>query len=309
MIYLHKIGWFVGLVLLQVLILNNVHIAGYATPFLYIYLILKFNSEISRNTLMVWAFFLGLTVDIFSDTPGMNAAATVWLAFLRPTLLRLFVPRDKLDNLTPAISTMGIAPFFKYVVGDVGFMSYISLIGVLPTFLVLFMPAAIKRIGAMGFIRIGLFCSLAGFALVGVFSRVLPVVIVGQVLGTAGLGLFTTFSSFFVIQCMAYGEWKTGYKLESMMDAMPSFATKIGQGVAASLAGFGLTLIGFDSQLETQSAFTQGGLTAMVSVVPLVFVVLALLLTQMYRRLDKNIMKVDEDLANGIHADASSLSL
>ena len=32
--YLHKIGWFVGLVLLQVLILNNVHIAGYATPFL-----------------------------------------------------------------------------------------------------------------------------------------------------------------------------------------------------------------------------------------------------------------------------------
>ena len=26
--YLHKIGWFVGLVLLQVLILNNVHIAG-----------------------------------------------------------------------------------------------------------------------------------------------------------------------------------------------------------------------------------------------------------------------------------------
>ncbi|WP_297272529.1 rod shape-determining protein MreD [uncultured Bacteroides sp.] len=119
MIYLHKIGWFVGLVLLQVLILNNVHIAGYATPFLYIYLILKFNSEISRNTLMVWAFFLGLTVDIFSDTPGMNAAATVWLAFLRPTLLRLFVPRDKLDNLTPAISTMGIAPFFKYVVACV----------------------------------------------------------------------------------------------------------------------------------------------------------------------------------------------
>ena len=209
------------------------------------------------------------------------------------------------QNIVSAVNTH----FFKYVVGDVGFMSYISLIGVLPTFLVLFMPAAIKRIGAMGFIRIGLFCSLAGFALVGVFSRVLPVVIVGQVLGTAGLGLFTTFSGFFVIQCMAYGEWKTGYKLESMMDAMPSFATKIGQGVAASLAGFGLTLIGFDSQLETQSAFTQGGLTAMVSVVPLVFVVLALLLTQMYRRLDKNIMKVDEDLANGIHADASSLSL
>lgn len=79
--YLHKIGWFIGLVLLQVLILNNVHIAGYATPFLYIYLILKFESDVPRNALMLWAFFLGLAVDVFSDTPGMNAAATVLLAF------------------------------------------------------------------------------------------------------------------------------------------------------------------------------------------------------------------------------------
>lgn len=118
--YLHKIGWFIGLVLLQVLILNNVHIAGYATPFLYIYLILKFESDTPRNALMLWAFFLGLAVDVFSDTPGMNAAATVLLAFLRPTFLRLFVPRDTLDDtLVPAIRTMGILPFLKYLVVSV----------------------------------------------------------------------------------------------------------------------------------------------------------------------------------------------
>jgi rod shape-determining protein MreD len=67
--YIHRIGWFIGLVLLQVLILNNVHIAGYATPFLYIYFILKFASGTSRNELMLWAFFFGLTIDIFADTP------------------------------------------------------------------------------------------------------------------------------------------------------------------------------------------------------------------------------------------------
>lgn len=117
--YLHKIGWFIGLVLLQVLILNNVHIAGYATPFLYIYLILKFESDVPRNTLMLWAFFLGLTIDIFSDTPGMNASATVLLAFLRPAFLRLFVPRDTLDTLVPAIRTMGFSPFLKYLIVSV----------------------------------------------------------------------------------------------------------------------------------------------------------------------------------------------
>lgn len=117
--YLHKIGWFVGLVLLQVLILNNVNIAGYATPFLYIYLLVKFESDTPRNTLMLWAFFLGLAVDIFSDTPGMNAAAAVLLAFMRPLLLRLFVPRDTLDVLVPAVHSMGVFPFLKYLIAGV----------------------------------------------------------------------------------------------------------------------------------------------------------------------------------------------
>lgn len=68
---------------------------------------------------MLWAFFLGLTVDIFSDTPGMNAAATVALAFLRPTFLRLFVPRDAFENIVPSIKSMGIVPFLKYLVVSV----------------------------------------------------------------------------------------------------------------------------------------------------------------------------------------------
>lgn len=117
--YIHRMGWFVGLVLLQVLILNNVHIVGYATPFLYVYFILKFASSTSRNGLMLWAFFLGLVIDIFSNTPGMNAAAAVLLAFVRPTFLRLFAPRDVLDNIVPSFQSMGFSSFLKYVVACV----------------------------------------------------------------------------------------------------------------------------------------------------------------------------------------------
>lgn len=113
--YLHRFGWFVGLVLLQVLILNNVHIGGYATPFLYVYFILKFASGTSRSELMLWGFAIGLTVDIFSNTPGMNAAATTLLAFVRPLLLRLFTPRDLLDSIVPSFKTMGGFSFLKFV--------------------------------------------------------------------------------------------------------------------------------------------------------------------------------------------------
>ena len=103
--YLHKSAWFIGLLLLQVLVLNNVYILdGYATPLLYIYLVLKMNSDVSRNALMGWAFVLGLAVDLFSDTPGMNAAATTLLAF------------DVSGAYVPSAGVMGTASYLKYAV-------------------------------------------------------------------------------------------------------------------------------------------------------------------------------------------------
>ncbi len=112
---LHRIEWFVGLVLIQVLVLNQLHIEGYATPFIYIYFILKFNSKIGRNSLMLWAFMLGLTVDVFGNTPGMNAAACTCLAFFRNSLLRLVTLRDLDEAFRPGIKSLGLAVFFRYV--------------------------------------------------------------------------------------------------------------------------------------------------------------------------------------------------
>ena len=70
---------------------------------------------------MVWGFCMGLAIDIFSNTPGMNAAATVLLAFLRPLFLRLFTPRDTFDSVASLfrLKSMGIASFLKYLVVSV----------------------------------------------------------------------------------------------------------------------------------------------------------------------------------------------
>ncbi len=113
--FLHKIKWFVGLVLLQVLILNHVHIYEYATPFFFIYFILDYRSGVKRNILLLWAFCLGLAIDIFSNTPGMNAAATTLLAFVRPTFLRLMTARSNTDEFDPGIRAMGLSAYFRYI--------------------------------------------------------------------------------------------------------------------------------------------------------------------------------------------------
>ena len=111
---IHRMEWFIGLVLFQALVLNQMHIGGYATPFFYIYFILKFNSSISRNNLMLWAFALGLTVDMFSNTPGMNAAAATCLAFFRAPLIRLITLRDMDEGFRPGVKALGFSSFFRY---------------------------------------------------------------------------------------------------------------------------------------------------------------------------------------------------
>ena len=111
-----RIAWFVGLVLVQVLLLNNICLFGLATPFIYIYFILALDRDVDRNALMAVAFALGLLVDVFSNTPGVNAGASVLVAFLRPSLLRLFAPREEFENFEPGISVMGVWPFVRYAV-------------------------------------------------------------------------------------------------------------------------------------------------------------------------------------------------
>lgn len=114
-IFLRRLGWLGALLFIQVLVLNHVHLLGYATPFLYVYLILTLNMNVSRRALLLWGFFLGLAVDIFSNTPGMNAAATTFLAFVRTPLLTLFAARDCPDDMQPGIRSMGVRLFLRYV--------------------------------------------------------------------------------------------------------------------------------------------------------------------------------------------------
>lgn len=112
---LNRLKWFIGLVLIQVLILNQMHINGYATPYVFIYFILKFHSRVSQNELMLWAFFLGLTVDVFCNTPGMNAASATCLAFSRNTFLKMVTLRSLDEDFEPGIKALGISAFLRYI--------------------------------------------------------------------------------------------------------------------------------------------------------------------------------------------------
>ena len=85
--------YFVVLVLVQVLILNNIHFLRVATPFLYLYFILKMPVGSSRTNVVFFSFLIGLTIDVFSNTPGMHAFACTLGRFSYH-----FFPNSCLDN-------------------------------------------------------------------------------------------------------------------------------------------------------------------------------------------------------------------
>jgi len=107
---------FILLVLVQVLVLNNIQFSGFINPYLYILFILWLPIETPSWLVMVLACFLGLSVDLFTDTMGMHASASIFLAFCRPGILRFLAPRDGYEtNQIPNLQMMGIVWFISYV--------------------------------------------------------------------------------------------------------------------------------------------------------------------------------------------------
>ena len=80
----------VTLILLQCLILNNINFSNSINPFLYIYIIIYFPVINDRMMFILFSFLYGLSIDFFSDSAAIHAAACVSLAYFRPLFLKLF---------------------------------------------------------------------------------------------------------------------------------------------------------------------------------------------------------------------------
>ena len=107
---------FLVLIPAQAVIFNNLILFNVALPLVFIYLIISLPVTLSTNWSLTIGFVTGLAVDIFSDTPGMNALACTNLAFLRKPVYHLYMSYDDdLSGLRPSISTMGSAAYFKYL--------------------------------------------------------------------------------------------------------------------------------------------------------------------------------------------------
>ena len=112
--FLKRLILFVVLCLTQALVLNRIHLFDYATPLLYVYFVLIFPYNYPKWALLLWCFALGLVNDSFSNTPGVACASLTLLGAIQPYTLKLFLPRDAVENFTASMQGLGYAKFFGY---------------------------------------------------------------------------------------------------------------------------------------------------------------------------------------------------
>jgi len=119
---------FIGLILLQLIVLNNINFLGYINPFLYILFIFLYPLKKIDFSLILLSFFLGLFIDIFSNSGGINSAATLFIAFIRIPVLQSVIGNREIDFNSVSIKKL---PFYKllYYITILTFIHHLIVFG------------------------------------------------------------------------------------------------------------------------------------------------------------------------------------
>jgi rod shape-determining protein MreD len=88
---------FIGLLFLQVFVLNHLNIFGHINPMVYIVWVFLFPVRKTRGLFLILSFLLGISIDFFSDSGGINAFAITFIAYFRLPILMAVLRKSDLD--------------------------------------------------------------------------------------------------------------------------------------------------------------------------------------------------------------------
>lgn len=195
-------------------------------------------------------------------------------------------------NVGSAVNTY----YFKYIMGNIGLASLVSLGSMVTPLIMLVFPVLSRKFGTVTLLKVGAVLGVIGYGIRIIGGTNLITLVVGSLVGGVAVLPVTMMISIYLIDTMDYGEWKTGTRVEGMLGSVNSFCSKLGSGMASGLVGLIMGLAGYDGTLEVQSASATASIVALFNYLPLVLMIVLLLLAIAYK-LDKELPKIKEELA------------
>ncbi|MCQ2334514.1 MAG: rod shape-determining protein MreD [Paludibacteraceae bacterium] len=106
----------VVVLLLQLLLINNLHFLGVVNPCIYILFLLALPNQLPRWAQLLIAFVIGLVVDIFCNSLGVHTFACTAMMYVRHHLLsRLVQDEERLVGSVDSQS-LGLVVWIKYLI-------------------------------------------------------------------------------------------------------------------------------------------------------------------------------------------------
>lgn len=104
------------LVLIQVFIFSNINFNGSICPYIYVIFIMLYPPFRNRYVFLLLCFLLGLGVDIFEDTGGINAFASVTIGFLSKHIIKMVSGTKFFEIEEFRFSDFSVGQWFFYTV-------------------------------------------------------------------------------------------------------------------------------------------------------------------------------------------------
>ena len=106
---------FVVLLILQVLVLNHFNLFGSINPMVYIVWVVLFPIQKNESIVLILSFLLGLGIDFFSDSGGINAAATLFIAYIRVPILNMVLGKSDFDYVLFNLRSIPLIKAITYI--------------------------------------------------------------------------------------------------------------------------------------------------------------------------------------------------
>lgn len=204
-----------------------------------------------------------------------------------------------INNSVSAITQSTSMYYFKWIFGDVGMASLVSLPSLLTPVVLIFAPALSRKFGTGKLLTIGFISAMLGYAIRFAFGTNLTTIMIGTLLSAIGMIPIGTLLSIYEMECMDYGEWKTGVRVEGMITSTVGFTGKVGSAFGSGILGILMGVSGYVSSStatsQSDSALTM--IAILFNVVPLLLVLIATILSLRYT-IDKERPEMMNALAN-----------
>ena len=119
-----------------------------------------------------------------------------------------------------------------------------------------------------------------------------------QVVRSIGIIVATGYMWALVPEVISYGEWKTGRRISGIVNALTGIFFKAGFALGGVLPGLVLAWTGFDADAGpgAQTAGAEHGILWLVSVIPAILLVLAIVVISRYDLSDDELVTINREI-------------